>query len=236
MAILLQYQTYPSSDLTFLQICQRVRMEAGVSGQGPTSVINQTGEYKRIVNWVQTAWQDIQLARPDWYWMRSTFQFDMTIGQSEYAPVEAGILYRFSMWDTNSVSVYDTTTVNEVATPYLPYEDFRATFMRGSQITTRPSAITVTPASKLAFGSAPDKAYTARGDYFKAPQELQFDADLPEMPGQFHMAIVYRALMLYARYESAGEIFADAEQNYKRLMKRIELNQMPDATIAEPLV
>jgi len=49
------------------------------------------------------------------------------------------------------------------------------------------------------------------------------------------MAIVYRALMLYARYEAAGEIYQDAMVNYQRFLRRIQLNQLPGMTVAEPI-
>jgi len=35
--------------MNFLQLAQRVRQEAGISGDGPVSVVNQTGEMKRVV-------------------------------------------------------------------------------------------------------------------------------------------------------------------------------------------
>jgi hypothetical protein len=50
------------------------------------------------------------------------------------------------------------------------------------------------------------------------------------------MAIIFRALMLYARYEAAPEIYADADANYKRLLRRIELNQLPTIEIGGTLV
>jgi hypothetical protein len=50
------------------------------------------------------------------------------------------------------------------------------------------------------------------------------------------MAIVYRALMLYGRYEAAAEIYQDADTNYKRIMRRVDLNQLPDIELAEPLI
>ena len=50
----------PHSDLvargTFLELCKRLRAEAGLSGSGPSTVINQTGHYGNVVRWVQQAY------------------------------------------------------------------------------------------------------------------------------------------------------------------------------------
>ena len=80
---------------TYLEICKRVRQEAGIAGTGPASVLNQTGEYKRVVDWVASAWEDLQNKRSDWLWMQGDFTFVTIASQDSYTPVEAGIATRF---------------------------------------------------------------------------------------------------------------------------------------------
>lgn len=224
--------------MTFLELCQRVRQEAGISGTGPSSVVSQSGENKRIVDWVNSAWEDIQLARPDWFWMRSDFSFQTVVDQYAYTPVQAGIASRFSNWDTDSISTYLTSTgvADESGLNYIDYASYRDQFLTGVQTASRPIACSISPVLSLLIGYRPNAVYTVHGEYFKAPQTLSAGTDTPEMPSQFHMAIVYRALMLYARYEAAAEIYSDAELNYRRLIKRIELSQLPDISTAVALV
>lgn len=224
--------------MTFLELCKRVRQEAGVSGSGPATVVGQVGEMKRIVDWVNSAWEDVQLARPDWYWMRASFNFTTTLNDEQYSSTDVGIATRFSMWDINSFRIYDTTVgVNDqIELPFIRYTDYRDVYMTGPQVTSRPYEFTIAPNLDLLLGPKPNGTFRIDGDYYKSPQTLSADADIPELPSQFHMIIVYRALMLYARYEAAAEIYGDAEMNYRRLMRRLELNQMPDSYPAEPLV
>ena len=50
---LLAEPNYTAGGLSFLQMVQRLRQEAGVSGNGPVTVASQSGEYKRLVEIVR---------------------------------------------------------------------------------------------------------------------------------------------------------------------------------------
>ena len=220
---------------TYLQLAQRLARECGVSGTGPAAVTNQSGEAGRLVNWIASAWDDLQMARNNWYWMRESFTLTLAPAQRAYTPVEAGIATRFGMWDTKSLRLYKLTKADEIELMWLPYEDFRRSYLIGTENTSQPDYFTIDPQLRLQFGNLPDYAYTVNGEYYKANQTLAADGDTPEMPAQFHMAIVYRAMMMYGRYNSASEIYDDAKENYRRIVARLEMNQMPGIEISEPL-
>lgn len=216
--------------MNFLQLVNRLCVESG-SETTLSSVASQAGEAGRMVNWAASAWDDIQLERPDWYWMRSNFTFTTVGGTRLYSPTDAGIASRFSMWDTNSLRIWRLSKTDELELPFLAYEDFRQSYLIGQEIQNQPLYYTIDPQLNLLLGPIPDGVYTVTGEYFKSVQSLADGADVPEMPSQFHMAVVYRALMFYARYEAAGEIYTDAQANYKRFLRRMELNQLPDVVI-----
>ena len=71
--------------MDFLSLCQRMRQECGISGSGPTTVVGQSGNLQRIVDWVNTAWIDIQTTNQDWGWMRASASFTTVSGQATYA-------------------------------------------------------------------------------------------------------------------------------------------------------
>jgi len=221
--------------MNFLQLCQRVAREVGVPGTGPASVSSQTGELARIVNWVRTAWEDVQTDRPDWLWMRDSFSFVTTLSDRQYSPADCGIATRFSSWDSESLRIYRQSQNDEMALYWMPYAEFRATYIVGPQTTNQPLHATLATNRDLLLGPTPDDAYTINGEYRKSPQELAADADEPEIPSEYHMMIVYRAMMMYARYNSAPEIYEDAAANYKRIKSRLEWNQLPDVDTAGTL-
>jgi len=93
--------------MTFLQLCQRARQEAGITGAGPTSVLNQTGQLGKLVGWVDQAWPAIQLMRPDWLFMNSEFTFDTDIVTRDYLAADKAIT-DMKLWDTGSFMIYET--------------------------------------------------------------------------------------------------------------------------------
>lgn len=222
--------------MNFLQLCQRVARECGVSGTGPATVVSQTGEAGRVVNWTASAWNDVQLARPDWYWMRGTFSFTTTPSDRTYSSTDAGIASRFSTWDMDSMRCYQTSQNDEMSLSWMDYETFRNSYIIGAQTVSRPIVASIDPQQNLLLGPTPNLAYTISGEYVKAPQDLALDADTPEMPAQYRLAIVYRAMMMYARFTSAPEIYDDALQNYKRYLRLLEIHQLPTVELAGALV
>ena len=221
--------------MNYLQLCQRASSEFGMSGAGPSSVLSQTGEYARLVRWIATAWEDLQLERPNWFWMRGSFSFTVTPGDRQYSAADVGIASRFGLWDINSLRIYRVSQNDELPLTFMSYEDFRAAYIIGPQTQSQPLYFTFDPALNLLLGPTPEYAYTVSGEYFKSVQTLAADADTPEMPSQFHLAILYRAMQLYGRYEGAPELVQDGAFNYRRMLRFIELNQMSTVNTAGPL-
>lgn len=225
--------------MNFLQLAQRLRQEAGISGTGPTTTIAQTGEMKRVCDWINAAWIDIQTTNRDWDWMRVSTTFPTVAGKTTYAPVADLALSDFGMWSRDSFRVYDTAAgmTSETYIAFQPYEVWRDTYLYGANRTTtsRPSIVTITPAKELAFGPITAAGYTIVGDYFKSPSELAADADLPAMPTHYHMAIIYRALMFYGAYENATEVYQHGQVEFTKLMYRMNLDRLPEIQFAGPL-
>jgi hypothetical protein len=57
--------------MTFLELCKRVRADAGISGDMAT-VLNQQGMMAKLVNWVRQADLDIQRMHTSWAFMWRT--------------------------------------------------------------------------------------------------------------------------------------------------------------------
>jgi len=223
--------------MNFLELCKRVRQEAGISGTGPSSVLNQGGEMRRVVDWVISAWTEIQLTRKNWMWMRGSFSFQTVANDHDYSASEADIAARFRMWDRTTLRLYKTSegVANEFYIPFISYHDYLMVYMTGTQTPTRPVCFTVAPDMKLLLGPKPDGEYTVRGDYWKASQTLAADEDIPEMPEEYHLYIVAAALEKYALYESATEVLARARQDKRFYKNQVEATQLPPMEMAEPL-
>lgn len=226
--------------MNYLQLCQTARELAGIPGTGPTTVVSQVGELRRLCNWVAQAWNEIQLKHDDWAWLETDLVFDTTIGKSLYTPVTDLSLTRFGHWRDGSFSIYLKSSGKsaEVTLDHWPYDDFKNDYLFGAKsvATGQPNAVAITNAKALAFGSIPDAVYTVECQYYKSPQTLTADADIPEMPTRFHMAIVHKALIKYGMFEAANEVVQEHTQNLGAIMNRLRQDQLPGISLCGSLI
>lgn len=222
--------------MTFLQLVQRVRSECGIAGTAPTTVVGQSGELLRLVNWTNTAYHDIQMARPDWKWMRTSKSFNTTAHKQSYHPSNTApdmAMTDFSHWRDNVDGWIYLTSSGKSSEAYLPqidYDAMRDLYLMGSGPTDygRPAYFAVSPADKsIVLGPNPDGIYTITIEYYKAPQDLSLDADVPTLPSEFHMMIVYRAMQKYGMFTAALEQVQQGETEYNRLLAKLIIDQAP---------
>lgn len=224
---------------TFLELCVDLRREAGISGTGPASVINQTGEMQRVVEWILSAYRYVQNLHPSWLFLQTDFSFQTIAGVSNYTP-NAVALPELGSWKTDTLTDYLTATgINaEQFMEYVPWPDFVDAYMTGAPSSTQgiPLVFTVKPDQSLQVWPIPNDVYTVRGEYFKRAQTMTANSDEPIIPAQFQDVIVWRALMLYGAFAAADEKYTHGQNEYKQILARLEMNQLPDMLIADALV
>lgn len=217
--------------MNFLQLVQRLSQEAQIPGNGPSAVVGQTGENRNLVNWIKTSWQEIETAHKEWKWRQKEFSFETQTGVAAYTPAMIGIDSDFSSWNITRMRLFTTTMPGSDALPVPPwtYDDYERYYRIASQAPGRPVIFAERPNDQaLVLGPTPRTAeYTMAGWYYTAPQELVLPTDVPRMPAEFHMLIVYDALLKYAGREAAGEIYEDARRQRRQLMTRLEDHQLP---------
>lgn len=225
--------------MNFLQLINRARVECGVSGPALTTVDNLTGESARFANWINAAWIDLQTSKEDWLWMLRDFQFNL-VGQKQiYTPADAGVGETFGNWKRDSFrcSSVGQDYKDEQLMNFMEYPTFRNLYQYGNMRYTyaRPVVVSITPVKELAFGSIPDQPYVVTAQYYVKPTEMVAATDTPDIPERFHMLMVYRAMLYYAGFEAASEVYQRGELEYRRLIKRMEVDQLPTLVSGPPL-
>lgn len=206
-----------SHRMDYLGLCRRVRRMAGAAGDGPTSVVSQVGEYRRIVDWVAQAWVEIQQLRPDWMFSWSPFSYTTNAGVRDVD------LSRFGRIDPHTLRV-DGEAINE------------APFSRATAETSgKPRAFSFRPDGRIRFLPTPDASYLITGETYLPPQLLRINTDVPRLPSEHRMIIVYRALMHYGAYEAAQDVYQDAFLEYNRGLTALERAQTPALHLGGPL-
>lgn len=231
--------------MNFLQLAQRLSVECGISGTGPSSTINQTGMSGKLVNWIQSAWLEIQGLHDNWGWMREPFAFNTVAGTGDYAPASTvntltgNVLSDLRFWHKDtfrcqrvSIGVQDEQWLVE-----WDYQVFRNTYRFNVQVNNRPVVFAIKPNGKaVMLGSIPDDVYSVTGEYQYKPRSLVGDAAEPEMPNDaLHMLIVYKAMQSYGMFEAAPEVIQRGQAEYSRLLNQLEREQLPEVILGNPL-
>lgn len=224
--------------MNFLELCQRLCLEAGISGTGPTTVVDQAGEYEKVVSWISSAYEDIQNTNNMWNFLRHNFTFSTILGVQDYTTASVS-LPELATWQTGSedFTVYLTTSDEQYLT-YISWNDFKSIYLFGSNRdqTGRPTVITVKPDRSVSLWPTPDDIYTITGEYFKKAQTMVANTSSPIIPSQFHMLIVWRALMFYGAFMAANEKYEHGQNEYGKLLRKLSISELPKMKFGRPLV
>lgn len=215
--------------MTFLDLCKRLRQEAGISGSGPASVLERSGIEKQLVDWIAAAWAEVQGEHTDWAFNYNDFEFRTEAGKRIYEPGEIAGLMDMSRWEKHSLSFYLETAgrIDERPLEVISYREFRSRYDMGVPTQDRPQHAAICPLNCLQLGPTPEAVYVVRGEYYRAPQTLAANSDIPRLPERYHLAIVWRALMLYAASEESQALFQGAQINYSTLLGQMVRDQLP---------
>lgn len=223
--------------MTFLQLCSRLRQEVGAAGTGPTAVTGQVGEYKRIVDWIATADEDIQRLHNEWKFMRGSFTLNTVANDASYAYSDTVVPitnFRDWRWTTFKIYLSSAGVGSERELPYVDYQTY-IDLNVGTQNAGHPKVFSVGNAMEILLWPKPDAVYVVSGEYQKSVELMDANADVPAYPSEYHMAAVYKAMMSYGRSTGAAEVYQDGENNFKRLMREMRRTQLPRTQRGRPL-
>lgn len=215
--------------MTLIELLATLHTECGASGAEPTTVAGVTGEDARLLRWIKQSWGLIQIDKPEWRWMWGQATVNTVASDNDYLPAAFATGGRFRSWRQQFGKIFETAlgAADETRLVYAPYEDFFNRYMVGVPATPgRPLHFTVAENNTVLLGPTPDRVYTVTLGMHKSNQTLVADGDIPEFHVDFHYAIVYRAMMMYARFESAPEIYDDSGEDFRMMMARLAIEEL----------
>lgn len=198
--------------MNYLQLCQRLVRETGIADSGPSSVSGQTGDMKRVVDWVNDSWVKIQSLRKNWYWMWAQNTLNLAEGSSTLTPALAFERIDFLRADGALLQEID-------------YDDFARAYP--TLPSNRPSAYCILPNGTIQFNAVANKAYSVTYDYFKSPTYFVNGTDTPAIPERYRMLIVWDSLRQYAQFDDAPELERKAVLNWDDMLADLERDQLP---------
>ena len=207
--------------MNFLQLSQRLLQETGIADSGLTQVTGQTGDNKRLVDWINESWLRIQSARSDWNFMWANNTATTTVGSSLFTlPADVQTVIDFELAGS--------------PIQFISWPIFRDLYrdLRDGQ----PTAYTVLPSGVVMFNATPDAQYAIDYEYFKIPAYMSANTDVPSISERFHMLIVWGALLEYALFDEASELAQKAQMNYTKIFAELVQAQTPDMSLPSSLV
>lgn len=209
--------------MTFLDLVQALRSQAGQLGTGPASVLNRSGMEARLVSWVQLSYEAL-LGQHPWQFLWRRGSTVLPAGQADFTELpgldSVGLVYRDSVRDTSS---FPSKRV-----PFLPWVVLD--HMREQPESAAPRNFSRRPDGALSFYPTPDVDAPIQLDYLIRPPRLAADGDVPLMPADLHMLIVWEALLSYAYAEADPDALNHARFEHARLYDIMATRYLPRLT------
>ncbi|TFH51409.1 MAG: hypothetical protein E4H01_00525 [Lysobacterales bacterium] len=224
--------------MDLLGIVQSVFYEAKLTGDAPTGTAGLVGREADLVRWAIEAYNDIQRENDGrWKWLRGDWYLDTVADTASYVSTAsvydnttAALITRFRAWEMDErepplIYLSADGKVTERTLLVDNWQNFRHQYVRATHTSAYPGDIAVKYDDKLFLGPTPDAVYRVTGSYWKSNQTLAVDGDTPEMPSDYHMAIVYRSIVKYGYDSVSPEILARAEAEGTPIWNALENNQ-----------
>lgn len=87
----------------------------------------------------------------------------------------------------------------------------------------------ISPDERLYIAPTPEEVFTLRASYYIKPTSFALNSDEPTFDGQYHLILVWRALMELASFDAAPEVYARAQMNFANLDREMRRRYGPIA-------
>lgn len=201
-------------------------LEGSFANSGPTTVGGaQSKDFQRIINWVADAWRELQGSRNwSWQWESASLTVLAATNTSSVAQSIAPARY-----DT------DSAFIGTAPLDYYEWADFRQMWPLSDISDGTPVAWSIRPNLAFVVNSRPTADTTIIVERYVNPSELTLDADIPGLPSDLHMYLVWAALMKYAARDEAGSLYSTSEKFAGDIKRAIYERCLPQMTLGGSL-
>jgi len=214
--------------MTFLEICREVYKALGL--QGTFNDVNASNDTKIISQAVKEGWIDVQNYRKDWKFLQESVTLTLDPAYTEYnlTFIFGSSDNDFGYWDPDNF-IYDFQSLKERT-----YDDWRRLEVIN---TNEPRYFAVKPNDNSVLFTPLDNNYDVTLDYFKTPQILENNTDVPAFPQAYHTLLLYKGLINASVFFSSPEMYQYAVIRADQLMGQLMREQLPSKTLKQrPLV
>ena len=209
--------------MTFLELCNRVVQESGISGAGLISVEVTAATppiLRKVVEWVRQADIDIQTLQDDWGFRWAIGTLPLLQGQGVYTAMDLGLMdlhkFRGPLIRSNGGRVH-----------YMPWRQFSMAGYQRETALGDPQLITVRPDGLIMVYPTPAHNVDLDAEYTRKAVRMLDSEDQPLIPEQWHDVILHKALMYYANHEEDNDLFEKSRFWYEQRLTEMGADQLP---------
>lgn len=211
--------------MNYLESVKRLKREAGRSAGGIiTSLTDLSEDDQMLAEAVAEAWLELQRRPHGWSWMRRELAGVTVADQASYTAAELDATAGdFGRWLPPATEGYNvlvrrlTEPTGPWALRFMPWEKFRVSFVLSAAAPGQATFYSISPDDRLWLGPTSTEALSLFAAYYTAPQQLLAETDEPNIPAEYHMINVWRALMEVASFDAAPEVFTRAASNFANI-------------------
>lgn len=120
---------------------------------------------------------------------------------------------------------------------YVPWANWQGTYRAyDSNSSSLPQIITTAPDGTYEIFPRLQQDYILHFNYLSEPGALSVYSDIPSnVPSEYHDAIVWRAVMFYAKYDRQFELLASAKEEFEWYKQKMDRNLVPTPTFGRSI-
>ena len=203
--------------MTFLELCQRLQRETGTGGSAMTEVTGHTGALQRIVDWINSAYKDIQNKWLDWKFLWAEGTIALVNGTRDYDPPA-----------NTALLLEDTFFIGDEQLEYVPHEVYRRDRPAHDGETGTPTSFTILPNGKVRVFPTPTASGTVNLEYQKTGLAMSVKTETPVIPTAYQDVVWILGKWYWAVFEESELEIRAADILYQAALKRLEANQLPN--------
>jgi hypothetical protein len=206
--------------MTFLELCRKVRMDSGVSAQGPAAVTGQTGILAKIVEWVSYAERDVLALHKDWQFLRDMKTVTLPTSENVVSLASEGVA---DLDTCISVTLADGQKMRLLS--YAQWLD--GIHKYGNLDKSRTPAVAMINNGSLLFWPGLLQPVTVNIHYYRKPKLMVANSDPSDIPEDYRQVIIHKAMMYYADYEEDIYRYQRSEREFNNWLNRLAANHLP---------
>jgi len=211
--------------MNYIGMIRATREIVGMQGVGPTTSVGAQGVEAVLATVVKDAYLDIQNLREEFDFLNAKKSFLTEVAKDEYTPEEIFLpdAVNLNKYDLSSFRLTSPSGKKTVLT----YKDREVLESRYINSTDRnePGVFSIDFSdNSVILKPIPNGTYTVSFRYWEQPEILTEDVQVPKLPTQFHLLIVYKAvekMAIYMNIQGAyGEYSYEAKMMTNQLMRK----------------